>query len=157
MEDRSLFQYVQDAVKKAIAEDETSLSYFSIDRAMEILQEMTTYARWNKKDLFDIVAKGYAAVIANALGYRVGVHGDGIYFLADTLHEFISSGLVLNAEDLMKAYKKKYDELSEAHEVRFKKHTVDGQMAYSDDGERIIEEMTLATLSKALKPKKKES
>ena len=149
--EKTLYRHVQDAVKQAIAEDETSLGYFTINRVQKILEEMTRPAEWNKRYLFDIVVKGYAAVIATELGYRSGIHGEGVYFSSETAHEFISKGLVQNAEDLAEKYREAFERLKDAHEVKFVRRGMDGQMAFDETGESIIEEMTLATLIKAIK------
>lgn len=148
MED-SLYKFVKKAVEQAIAEDQTSLEYFTTDRAMSILQGLTKPSEWDRKFLFNIVARLYIAVYAAELGYRSGIPKKGVYFSKDTAHEFISKGLVLNAEDLDKMHHKVFKELEEEHTIKFKRNCTDGQMAF--DGENIFQEMTLKTLVDLIK------
>lgn len=148
MED-SLYKFVKKAVEQAIAEDRTSIGYFSVNKAMQILKGLTTPIEWNRKTLFDIVVKHYIAVCACELGYRSGIHGEAVYFQSDTAHEFISKGFVMNAQDLDAAHHKVFQKLEAEHAIKFKRNGIDGQMAF--DGESIFQEMTLKTLVDLIK------
>lgn len=148
MED-SLYKFVKKAVEQAIAEDHTTFGYFTTDRAVQILKGLTTPAEWDRAFLFNIVARLYIAVYANELGYRSGIPKKGVYFQKDTAHEIVSNGLIANAEDLDSAHHKVLKDLEEEYAIKFKRGSIDGQMAF--DGENIFQEMTLKTLVDLIK------
>lgn len=155
MEDRnSLYKCVQSAVKQAMAEDKTTFNYFTVDRAVEILKDITTQAEWDKRFLFNIVVRHYIAIIAAELGYRSGIRGKSVYFEGDTAHEIVSKGLLVNAKDLMDAHEKVYSAMVERHNALFKKNTTDGQMGFDEAG-NMFQEMTLNTLIDLIKQAEK--
>lgn len=150
----SLYKCCQKAVDQAIAEDKTSIGYFTIDRAMKNLLNITTPKEWKKDFLFNIVARAYMATYAAEIEYRSGIPSKGVYFTSDTAHEFISKGLVMNAQDLADAYTKVASDLAENHAIRFTKNGIDGQIAF-DEESNVYQEASLRALVEAIKQSEK--
>lgn len=154
--DKSFYKYCQEATKQAIAdgaEKYHGIEYLSIDGAVKALRKQTSPDEWSKDYLFERAARLYIAICAGDMGYRSGDARQRIYFPAATSKEFVSKGLVVNAQALASAHATAAEQLASDHEVRFGRKATDGQLAFDDAG--IYEEMSVSKLVAFIKEAEK--